>query len=491
MTHDSQSEMANSEIVQPDEFADPVTKFRTRASEINVLSTDENGLQFESGELLPRPDAKKMLLAQGKYGEDILEAVIKDISTREVTSSLKTAIKESFEMGDEKARIDLMRELGVSEEIIENFIKEAQARKLEHPEYLSGQDRVRYAREYEKTNKLGMFDIQVSKDGKRVKANIRKVPFVFYKHIRKPQDEASGLIELANPTGVAVVIETSDGYFGLGRRGPKNGTYRASDEGGGQPGAFAAGIMDMNFSRLTAPGLPEKLQNSKILRAADQELKEETGVRYLGKQFQDQVKNYAIDNMKRETGFRDPEASSLDARIKITSIGRDKVQPHNEIGVTLQVPVSRQDLIDIHSNMERNESEKDFSEGIFFIPATKEAVTKFITQSKSPMPPTHYMPLISAMYEKIVTSGADKALAIQEADEWLAEIEEGLDKNWAEIDRIVEQFYIDNPEAIEENQAESGRKDINTKGFDPAVLADKQGLPTLNTELVVLDFPQN
>lgn len=479
-----------------DEYVDARPLFSTRSFEISVFSSHPEGLEFDKGELLPRPDAKNILLSQGDYGEAILSRIVSDIKSREVPSALKAATEGSLETAQEKARLALIEEVfNPSPDQIEDYKRKLQEGKLTNYALLSGGDIARLTREYEGTHKFGMFDIKTSVDGRKVRANIRKVPFVFYKHIRKPEDEANGLIELANPTGVAVVVETNDGYFGLGRRGSKNGSYRASDEGGGQPGAFAAGIMDMNFSRLTPPGLPENLQNVKVMGAAGKELKEETGVEFLGKNFEAEVRKYAIQNIKKETGVEkdalsDTASEDLESKLKITCIGRDKIAPHNEIGLTLSLPASRESLIAIHAGMERNESEKDFSEDIFFIPANKEAVTKFVTECKTPMPPTHYLPLISAMYEKLITQGDNRLTSKNEANDWLQSIEKGIDSIWKDIDEMVESFYVSFPEAVDENKKECKRDDINTHGFDPVVLADKQGLPTLNEELDRLGFPQ-
>ena len=500
-------ENISQETAPQSEYKDVEPLFSTRAFEILALSTAPEGIQIITGKTLARPNAKSMLLAQGPYGENLITKISDDIKNKEVPRAIREAVKKNLDSPEEKARLEILHSIGLTEDQLEEYQKRLIEEKLQNPSLLSAAEKTEYIRGMERGQKIGMRNVVVSKDGNTLIADIMKVPFVAHRHIRKPEDVTRGLIEISNATGVAAVLETkesdpSQNFFGLGRRFENNGQYRASRASGGQPGAIGAGMIDLTFSRHTAPGEPERISNTKILNAIDKEFGEEVGFSTQtsgGENIRitaDNIKDFATHQMTVEVGASEADIE----RMKIACFGRDLVAPHNEIGVVAQSSKSRAELLEIHSKMNPNTTENNFSEGMFFIPADKESVGKFLTQCRSLLPPTHYMPLIAAMYEKIATQGNEPAADKAEADAWKKEMEIGIDENWKRIDEMVKQYYIDKPTAIEENMLESKRDSINTEGYDPAVLSDRQIMEkqsdgsyipiTLDGELDLLGFSQ-
>ncbi len=476
-----------------------------------ALSTRPEGLEFITGQTLPRPPhMKEKLLAQGEYGANILNAIKKDLKEKEVPFTLADAIKEGANISEIEAEIALWRELGVTitDKQKSAYVSALPQKKAQDYDLLSARDRAIFARKMENNNKFRLSNITVSKDGNTILADVNKVPFIAYKHIRKPEDVTRGLIEFAYPTGVCNILETTESegsphnYFVLGRRFAENNQYRASKESGGQPGALGAGIMDSTFSRLTVPGHPQNFRNQTIYNQGEKELQEEAGFSTKTKDGSlerittDDIKDFAAGKMKEEAG---QVRTDID-RMKVVCFGRDLVSPHQEVGLSAVSSKSLSEIIKIHANMAKSDHEKNFSEGIFYLPATPEAVEKFITQCRSLMPPTHYMPLIAATYEKIATSNGGGPESKRKADLWKQRVQKGSDELWKKVDAMVEQYYIDVPAAIDQNKAEAKRESINTKGFDPAVLSDKQIMEkqpdgtykpvTLNGELELLGFSQ-
>lgn len=494
------------------EFKEPEPLLKTRAFEILALSTQPEGITFITGQTLPRPPRmKERLLEQGEYGTNILNNIKKDLIQREVPSSLRDAVAQGSDKKQLEAQIAIWKELGVeiSEEQIEAYMNVLPAKKAQDHVLLSGEDRSRYVRQMESNNKFRLSNVAVSVDGNTIIADVNKCPFIAYKHIRRPEDVARGLIEYAYPTGVCNVLETTEpeggphNYFVLGRRYEENNQYRASKASGGQPGALGAGLMDSTFSPHTSPGHPETLTNQKIFNQGGKELMEEAGFSQqtrnasLDRITNNDIKDYATGKIHEEAG---PVQTDIE-RMKIVCFGRDLVAPHQEIGLSAVSSKSLGELLKIHQDMSRVEDEKNFSEGIFSIPANPDAVEKFITQCRILMPPTHYMPLIAASYEKLATFNGGGPEAKRVADEWKERVERGCDILWQEVDQMVERYYLDNPQAVEDNKLESRRDSINVHGFDPAVLADRQIMEkmpdgsyqpvTLNGELERLGFAQN
>ncbi len=492
------------------DFQELAPVFKTRAFEILALSTRPEGLYLQTNQTLPRPPGLKEAIQGELIGDTpLIDKISGDIHNGEVPSVLQKAINKAEKEDPNLKEEELsMLEVGITPEQIAKFRQINTDKKLNGRMGLSSFERSAYQSLFEKTNKVGLVNEVISVDGSVLMVDVRKVPYVMYKYFRTQEHKEKGYTEFANPTGVCGVLETSDGWFGLERRGSRNGIYRdqtqEDDEGritGGQPGAWGAGIMDLWRSRDTSPGKPETITNHKVFRSGDLESSQETGVSthtIFGEPIQidtETIKEFAVAKIVAETG--EPKEDIIG--MKIVCYGRDLISIHNEIGLVFNSSRTADELIEIHSNMKRNTDANDFSEGVFFIPAQADMVEKFVTECRTPFPPTHYMPLVAAMYNRMVTEGGGTEDAIVKADTWRNRVEYKLDAQWGNIDELVDQYYADCPWAIEENKAEAKREKINEHGFDPAVLASRQLMEKqpdgsykpiiLDNELIKLNIP--
>lgn len=457
--------------------------FRTRAFEINYIASTPSGIEFETRDVLARPAPNELFRAQG------LDSKIADwIATKEIPAAVNKAIETSGDTRAEQLRRRVMQDtFGFSEQQIQEYQDNLRKAQLEEGILLTPEQHAAFMREYTSSEKVGIVNPQFIYDQQanteRMIADIRRVPFAFYRFIRTPGDVENGLIEYANPCGVALALRLP-GWYGLGRRFENNGTYRGKKEEGGLPGAFAAGIWDTSRSRLTPPGRPEVINTKKARAMADLEARQEAGVgsdTFFGVPFiklrNGDIEDYILERMQQETG----EPRSDIGNVLIVAFGTDLVNPHNELGLVAESTRTREELEGIHERADKNTSEKHFSEGIAFIPDSPDAIERLCCEVKCPMPPTHYMPYVSDVYRRMIVDSGGDTDRLRKAQEWRERVQNGIDRNWQEIDEMVERFNFEHPDKADENEKKAGRP-INRKGYEPALFPTDQGLPSMNSE---------
>lgn len=134
----------------------------------------------------------------------------------------------------------------------------------------------------------------------------------------------------------------------------------------------------------------------------------------------------------------------------------------------------------------RKEGDFHFEEKFVFIDATPDAIKKLLTEVKNPLPPTHLAAFVAAGYTLILDEGRGKEgynreANLKKAEEWKKEVEEGVRRNYSEINRMVKENTlrkngITNPENIT-------RLIDSVPGYDPKIPATQQGLPEMLSEL--------
>lgn len=457
--------------------------FRTRAFEINYIAKTPGGIEFQTRDVLARPAPNEMFRTQG------LDDKIADwIATKEIPAAINKAIEISGDTRAEQLRIKVMQDtFGFSDQQIQEYQENLRKAQLEEGILLTPEQHAVFMREYASSEKVGIVNPQFIHDPQtnteRMLADIRKVPFAFYRFIRTPRDVETGLIEYANPCGVALALRLP-GWYGLGRRFENNGTYRGKKEEGGLPGAFAAGIWDTSRSRLTPPGKPEVITSGKARAMANLEARQEAGVgsdTFFGIPLMNlkngDIEDYILERMQQETG----EIRSDISNVLLVAFGTDLVNPHNELGIVAESNRTREELEEIHARAEKDTSEKHFSEGIAFIPDSADAIERLCCEVKCPMPPTHYMPYVSDVYRRMIVESHGDMDKMRQAEEWRERVQGGIDRNWQEIDEMVERFNFEHPDKADENERKAGRP-INRKGYEPALFPTDQGLPSMNSE---------
>lgn len=252
---------------------------------------------------------------------------------------------------------------------------------------------------------------------------------------------------ISNPSATSLILQTTepDGShkFILQERSPKNFFY------GGVPGASVAGYLD---GRLNTSG-----EKRGRINPVDTEF----------------VINNGTKEMREEIGLFPHDIEG----IKITGFASDKTRVHDEFLLSATTKLSAEDFL-FRAGMSDTHR---FIEHSIIIDANKDTINKLLTEVKCPLPPTHLAAFIAAEYSQILEEEGPVS-----ADEWKNEIQKRVNSNYQEIDEIVRQFYIDNPEEIKD--VPEGKPPRKTSGYDPAYLPEQQGLPNLNSELERLDL---
>jgi len=308
--------------------------------------------------------------------------------------------------------------------------------------------RARYMEVYGSTQKVGVRNPEAK--GNILEFDTVAVPFSFYRNISEPHETPESL-ELADPTGTALILFTEDGKMILQHRKKFDPETRTGNSlYGDVPGASAAGIMDRPKDKpsATAGTLPEITSES--------------------------VKRNLSKEMAEEIGLTEQDIEDL----VITGLASDKTRIHKEFllyaKTKLTVDQVRKKAETAKGN-EKPDGEHDFSEDFFVIDGSAEGLRKLLTEVKCPLPPTHAAAFVAAGYNMVLENQG-----VEQAEQWRTGMEQEIQRNWTEIDEIVKNYYLEHPEALERNAG------ANPNGYDADFLPEDQGLPSLNSELVRL-----
>lgn len=273
-------------------------------------------------------------------------------------------------------------------------------------------------------------------EGDELVVDTMPVTFPTYKALSEPT-MSSEQRDISNPTGTALILLTTedDGThkFILQHRSPKNFFY------GDIPGASVAGMFDGKLEgAVLAP-----VDTTSIKANGEKEMKEEIGL-------------YP----------RDIED------VRITGFAADKVRVHQEFLLLTKTKLSSED-IRFRSGLGDHFR---FIEQAITINATIDAVEKLLTEVKCPLPPTHIAAFVAAGYSMVLEEQGKDA-----ANAWKKKMEEGVNKNYREIDERVRTFYESHPQELE--NIPDGKPRRNPRGYEPAYTPSQQGLPDMESEL--------
>lgn len=259
-----------------------------------------------------------------------------------------------------------------------------------------------------------------------------------------------------------MVLRTSDGRIILQHRAiqkqrlsepkPTRGNANYTDV----PGASAAGFIDATVVGTgRQPGTPDLMASHTIRALGHKELGEELG---LG-----------------------PEHLSS---LKIVALASDKIKVHDEIIMLGETDLTAEELETASraSSRNKNLADADFEEKFIDIPATPEAIATLLCDVRCPVPPTHAAAFVAAGFTIVLENDGPQA-----AEVWRDQVQQGITKNYATIDKTVQGYYAAHPEALAKVPERYWGRLVpprNPHGYAPAYGPEEQGLPSFENELI-------
>lgn len=269
-----------------------------------------------------------------------------------------------------------------------------------------------------------------------------------YRGISSPSESLYSL-EIATPAATAAVILTTEDNGSskliLQHRDQRNNFY------GDVPGASVAGLFD------------GKLDGTRQNRGKLVPIDTET------------VKNNIRREALEEIGLRQEDLID----VRITGLATDLIRIHNEFLLFAKAAISSRELeanATDHAKSVKPNEPYDFDEKIYIIDGTPEAIEILLTKVKCPIPSTHTAAFVAAGYSMVLKRDGQ-----EEAEIWKERLHKGIQENYAQIDRMVQMYYEQNPQTL--NDIPQGKPSRNPHGYEPAYMPQQQGLPDIDSEL--------
>ena len=309
--------------------------------------------------------------------------------------------------------------------------------------------------------KIGLRALELTGDN-TLSADVQLVPYPVYNVLSDP-GMSPEVEKLSAATGVAMVVETSDGRLVIQHRGVKKqkitepGMTRGNGTYADIPGASVAGMVDASLSMDgdRVPGTPDPIDTDFLKANILKETGEELG-----------VAPHDIDGLR------------------IVGLAQDHYKPHDEVLFLATLRLTADELREASrtSNRNKNLADADFEEKFFDIEGSPEAIETLLTEVKCPLPPTHAAAMVAAGYSMVVReSGAEAAHA------WRQRMQESVRRNYEDINATVASYYEKYPEMlghIPERYWGQKAPARHLEGYSPAYTPEEQGLPTLQDEMV-------
>lgn len=308
--------------------------------------------------------------------------------------------------------------------------------------------------------KVGLTNIQV--EGNTITVDVKNPYYKMYAAI--PATASAETRELDHPAAVAMVVQTSDDKLVLQYRkpftqDPETGKTTGNRFYGGIPGVSAAGYFDAPRGQ-HGTGKPGEINNSEVVKMASREAKEELGL-----------------------------TPDMLSHVAITGLAQDLLKPHDELLLFTKTTKTAAEMRQLHISEETAQSELDFAESFYTIPATPSAVEKLLTQVRVPLPPTHVAAFFAAG-----NALALEQLGTEKAKEWSIRVSKGIQDNFSHINSLVKGYWEkrkadvaalqDPTERIRQQELLSEQnKTVTFDVYAPSLSAQEQGLPDLKAEL--------
>lgn len=284
--------------------------------------------------------------------------------------------------------------------------------------------------------------------GNTVELDTFPVTFPTYFQLSVEQDPTRSL-EIAGLLGNAMILFTADGKMVVQHRSSRNRAY------GDMIGASAAGNMDAEFysqAERQGPDQPD-------LRAKIKPLTQES------------MKEHMLTELFQEDKVSPKQLSDL----TFIGFGKDNRKPHYEAMWLAESTLTASEIVAnaavVKTGLEQ--SERHFDEKFFVLDGTPETILKLLTESMSPIPPTHMATFIATLHHL-----TERAQGKPAADRLLQDLQPIMQTHLAAIDAQVRTFYAEHPDKLPAKY-----KQQPPTGYDPDFLPQQQGLPTVHAEL--------
>lgn len=412
-------------------------EFNAGTFTISHFSDDPEGFEFATKGVIGRTgslgDDERLVLNEAQKGS-LKSAMGREMnfSGAKVVSEARTAWSQARERGDPEEA---------------NRLREA---------YLEIRDSY-----IGRGKKIGLRAVELTGDN-TLTADVQLVPYPVYNVLSDP-DASPEVEKLGAATGVAMVVETSDGRLVIQHRGVKKqkitepGMTRGNGTYADIPGASVAGMVDASLSNNSdrVPGTPDPVDTD-FLKA----------------------------NILKETGEELGIAPGDIEGLRIVGLAQDHYKPHDEVLFLSTLRLTADELREASrtSNRNINLPDADFEEKFFDIEGSPRAIETLLTDVKCPLPPTHAAAMVAAGYSMVVReSGAEAAHA------WRQRMQEQVRRNYEEINSTVANYYQQYPEMLDHvPERYWGQKPParSLEAYSPAYTPEEQGLPTLQDEMV-------
>lgn len=412
-------------------------EFRAGAFTISHFSDDPEGFSFKTKNSIGRTESLNFdqpLRLDESQKEQLAAGMKREQQFNDVDSlrEARSAWKDASERGDDKAT-----------ERREAFMRQRH-------EYMN------------RGKKIGFRAIELSGVGNNtLEADVQ---LVAYPTIALSTPEASPEVEALSRAGaVALVVETSDHYLVVQHRAVKKqkitqpGMSRGNDLYADIPGASVAGMVDASLSSDSerSPGTPDAVDTESLKGSILKEAGEELGV-----------------------SERDFDG------LRIVGVAQDHIKPHDEILFAATLNLTAEELREVSRTSSRNKNlaDADFEEKFYTVEGSLGAIETFLTDIKSPLPPTHAAAMVATGYSMVLREHGQEA-----AHAWRDTMQEAVRQNYEMIDAMVTQHYETYPESFDQIPERYWGRDVPARdrfGYSPAYTPEEQGLPSLEDELV-------
>jgi hypothetical protein len=299
----------------------------------------------------------------------------------------------------------------------------------------------------ERGKKVAIQNIQ--QEGDTLLVDVRAVPFVNYNEL-VGETTASEAVALGRLASLAEIVRTADNRLIIQHRSIKNASYP------GIPGASVGGLLDVSFQWSDRkPGTPDPIDTTTIKTQASTETNEELGL------------------------------AEADIKARIVGLTVDKLKPHDVFLLFAESSLTAQQIAEKarHANKNRKLGDADFEEKFVDIEASPEAIKTLLTQVRCPLAPDHSAAFVAAGYTMLVQ---DPQKGLEAATAWMADLETGIKENYAQINKVVREYYREDPQRLTPPERFSGRSTIperNPEGYVPGFTPEEQGLPSFDAEM--------
>lgn len=417
--------------------------FNTPIVTINFLSTNPEGIQVATRYVMTRGEGfnsnpltldQKAELKQGMRDEVAFVLKRKGLFTNEIKNEedperkwdlIRKTIKESNTTNPTEEKIDLTKEM---------------------------------------TYKLAIRNQELM--GNTLLVDVKSIPYPMYV-VGSSSDKSKESHEFTSIAAVAGALITKDGKLVVQMRSGN----RIFDQ---VLGASAAGMFDSEHLRINL-GKDNTTGQTHYLKGYPQPINTDT------------VKGKFFDEAYQEIAVKNEDIEDL----KIVGTALDHTFVHDEFLLFGKLNLTAKELEErtlLAPRSQRKEGDFHFEEKFVFIDATPEAIETLLTQVKNPLPPTHLAAFVAAGYTMILDKGKEKAgyerdANLRKAEEWKRRVEEGVKRNYSEINRIVQEHTLRENGITDQRNIDRLIDSGSIPGYNPKIPATKQGLPDMLSEL--------